>query len=163
VKGKLVLVMKKWWMIAAVFALALSLTSCSRRSSGSFANYGLSFCDGTMGQIDVYTVLVPGQPGNNKVVVIPAALSAPGDIVTITVASQATKLYKTLLAEVALEVDQQVVAGYLTDAELQQYDIIAITTYTPGVDFLSSNPAKDAICSLPLLGDGNSSLSQSGY
>jgi hypothetical protein len=159
VKGNLVSIMKKWWMIAAVFALALSLTSCSRRGSGSFANYGLSFCDGTMGQIDVYTILVPGQPGNNKIVIIPASLSAPGDIVTITVASQSTKLYKTLLSEVALEVDQQVVAGYLTDAELQQYDEIAITSYTPGVDFLSSNPAKDSICSLPLLGDGNSTLS----
>ncbi|MBY0370794.1 hypothetical protein K2X33_08910 [bacterium] len=144
--------MKKWWMIAAVFALALSLTSCSRR--GSSSNYGLNYCDGTMGQFDVYTVAVPNQPGTYKVVVDPISLSAAGDVVSITVVNQTSLAYKELVQQVVVYVNQRITAGYISEAELQNYNLIAITTYMPGVDFLGAQPAKDAICGLPLLGDG---------
>jgi len=144
--------MKKWWMIAMVFALALSLTSCSRR--GASANYGINYCDGTMGEFDIYTAAVAGQAGTYKVVVIPVSLSAAGDVVSITVVNQSSLAYKEMVQQVVVYVDQEITAGFLTEAELQTYDLIAITSYTPGTDFLSANPEKDAICGLPLLGDG---------
>ncbi len=152
--GRVVTMKKKWWMLAVVFALALSLTSCSRRGSGQFSNYGVNYCDGTLGQIDVYTVASGSQAGTFQVVLIPISLTAPGDVVTVTAVNQGTLAYKTLLQEVALNVNQEITAGYLTESELQNYDMIAITSYIGGVDFLSANPAKDAICGLPLVGDG---------
>lgn len=155
-KGKAVSIMKTWWIIAAVFVLALSLTSCSRLYPyGANSNYGINFCDGSIGEIDVYTVAVTGQPGVVKVVIIPASLAMPGEAATITVVNGSTLDYKTLLTQVSLQVDSQIVAGYLSQQELQMYDRIAITSYTPGVDFRNSSPARDAICGLPLLGDGN--------
>lgn len=152
-KGRMVSFMKKWWMIAVVFALALSLTSCARRP-GSLVNYGLNYCDGTMGQIDVYTVAVQGQPGTYKIILIPVALDQQGDVVSVTVVNQTTLSYKQIVEQVVLYNDQQVNAGYISEDELNTYDLIAITTFTPGVDFLAANPAKDAICGLPLIGDG---------
>lgn len=150
-KGFAVRKMNKWWMVAAVFALALSLTSCARRGT---ANYGLNYCDGTMGQFDVYTIR-DGAAGSYRVSIFPVALSAPGDVVTVTVVNQSTLAYKELVQQVVVNVDQEITAGYLTEAELQTYDVIAITSYAPGVDFLSANPEKDAICGLPLMGDGS--------
>lgn len=166
-KGKVITMMKKWWMIAAVLALALSLTSCSRRGTGQFSNYGINFCDYsglegqggiTMGSFDVYTIASTTQAGMFQVVVIPISLTLPGDVATITVIDQATMLYKTLLPEVALTANQEISAGFLTQAELNKYDLISITSYVPGVDFLQANPEKDTICGLPLVGDGVNGL-----
>lgn len=154
-KGIVVSFMKKWWVIAVVFALSLSLTSCARRRpTGLYSGYGINYCDGTMGQIDVYTSTVETQADTYKIILMPVALATPGDIVSVTVVNQSTLAYKTLLPQVVLNVDQQVNAGYLSGAELNQYDLIAITTFTPGMNFLEATPEKDAICGLPFPGDG---------
>lgn len=146
--------MKKWGMIAVVFALALSLTSCSSRARQNMA-YGINNeCTGTMGDIDVYTIPVQGQIGYYKIVIIPVTLSAPGDVATITAVNQSTLAYKTLSPEVVLNVDQEITAGFLSETELASFDLIAITSFVGGIDFLSANPAKDAICWMPLVGDG---------
>ncbi len=159
-KGKLVLMMKKWWMIAAVFALALSLTSCSRRLPyGANSNYGLFRCttatdpQNNMGTFDIYTVGAAGQPGIYKVVIIPASLALPGEIVTITAANQSTREHKVLSLDISMNIEQEVFAGYLSESELQLFDKIAISSYVPGVDVLNSNPPRSAVCHLPVLGE----------
>jgi hypothetical protein len=153
-KGRRISMMKKWWMIAVVFALALSLTSCGKRSAQNFSTYGINYCDGSMGSIDVYTVPVVGQPGTFKVVLIPVSLAAPGDVATVTVVNQSSLAYKTLVTQVVLNVEQEITAGVLSEQELNNYDLIAITSFVPGIDFLQANPEKDAICGLPLIGEG---------
>lgn len=142
---------RKWWIIAAIFALALSLTSCSRRG---FMNYGENLCNGTMGQIWVYTVSTPNHAGTYQIIVEPYSLAAPGDVATVTAVNRSTLAYKTILQEVVLNNGQQVTTGFLNQSELMNYDLIAITSYVPaGVDFLAANPAKDTICARPLVGD----------
>ncbi len=147
--------MKKWWMMAVVFALALSLTSCSSRSRQNFT-YGINReCAGTMGEIDIYTIPVQGQIGYYKIVIVPATLSAPGDVATITVVDQASLAYQELKRQVVLNVDQEITAGVLSEAELATYDLIAITSFVASPDsFLTANPEKDAICWIPRIGDG---------
>jgi hypothetical protein len=145
---------KKWWIIAVVFALALSLTSCSSRARQNLA-FGINDeCIGTMGEIDIYTIPVQGQLGYYKIVIIPATLTSPGDVATITAVNQSTLAYKTLSPEVVLNVDQEITAGFLSETELASFDLIAITSFVGGIDFLSANPAKDAICWTPKVGDG---------
>lgn len=134
---------------------AIALTSCSRNrnTQGLQANYGFGYCDGTLGSFDVYVIQSDAQPGLYEVSVIPVALNAPGDIVSITVANQQLA-YKEVVPQVVLFAEQEIFAGYLTETELLTYDILAITPYQPGVTFLEATPESDALCTLPLPGDG---------
>lgn len=150
---------KRWWILALVFTLALSLTSCSRGPSKDLQNgYGLGYCDGTIGSFDVY-VYKTASTGIYQVSVIPVSLDSPGDIVSITVANQGLA-YKELQTQVVLFQDREILAGTLTDTELETYEMLAITPYQPGVSFLEATPEKDAVCYLPLPGDGASSPQQ---
>lgn len=143
--------MKRWWIVALVFTLALSLTSCSRKSLIPQSGYGLGYCDGTLGSFDVY-VYPTSTSGIYQVSVIPVSLDAPGDIVSITVANQSLQ-YRELQTQVVVNQDMEILAGTLTDKELESYDILAITPYQPGVTFLEATPEKDAVCRLPLPGE----------
>jgi hypothetical protein len=57
--------------------------------------------------------------------------------------------------------DQQTIfAGYLTDFDLEQYNILHVTPYEPGVSYIQQNPQLDAMCDLPYPGDGTSEYYQ---
>ncbi len=156
---RLVSLMKKWWMIAVVFALAMSLTSCARRKpTGLLSTYGLSNCyqplgNILLGQFDIWTFPVSGQAGTYKIVVIPYAMDAEGDVIAIHVVNSSSLQYKPLVTETAAYVEQEIVAGYLSEAELNNYDRIVISSANPGTDFMNANPEKDVSCTLPLIGD----------
>jgi hypothetical protein len=143
--------MKRWWIVALVFTLALSLTSCSRKSLIPQSGYGLGYCDGTLGSFDVY-VYQTSTAGIYQVSIIPVQLDAPGDIVSVVVANQSLQ-YRELQTQVVVNNDMEILVGTLTDTELEAYDILAITPYQPGVTFLEATPEKDAVCRLPLPGD----------
>ena len=152
--GRIVSMTKRWWIVAVVFTLALSLTSCSRRQNlVPLAEYGFGFCDGTIGSFDVYVIKNRQDPNLFDISIIPVALNAPGDIVSITVANQ-NLAYRELVTQVVLFNDTEIRAGTLSTSELAQFDILAITPYQPGVTFLEVNSAQDALCDLPLPGDG---------
>lgn len=156
---RLVSVMKKWCMIAVVFALAMSLTSCARRKpDGLLSTYGLSNCyqplgSYALGQFDVWTFPVSGQSGTYKIVVIPYGMDAEGDVIAVHVVNSSTLQYKPLVTETSAYVDQEIVAGYLSEAELNSYDRIVISSADPSKDFMNANPEKDVSCTLPLIGD----------
>lgn len=146
--------MKRWWIIAVIFTLSLSLTSCSRsKTTLGAAEFGYGPCDGTLGAFDVYVIRNRQDPNLFDISVIPVALDAPGDIVTITVANQSLA-YRELVPQVSIFNDNEIRAGTLTEAELAQFDILAITPFQAGVTFLEGTADKDAICTLPLPGDG---------
>jgi len=147
--------MKRWWMVALVFALALSLTSCSRKSLVPQNGYGLGYCDGTLGSFDVY-VYPSSTSGLYQVSVIPVSLDAEGDIVTMATANSSDMSYKVLQTEVVVYSNQEILAGTLTDTELEHFDKFAISSYVPGVAWAEQQPEKDAICWLPLPGENGS-------
>lgn len=160
-KGK-VSNMKKWWMIAVVFALAMSLTSCSRRNNMSGnANFGWNFLCGTnqegennVGNYDIYVEKAQGRAGLNDVHIAVASLDTPGDTVEVwIVRSGNINDNKQILGSVTLMTGAEIYVGTVSDAELEQYDLLVLKTPTPGVPFLMSNPEKYAQCTLPRVGE----------
>ena len=156
-KGRVVLMMKRWWITALVFTLALSLTSCARKTLNVQAySYGQLPCDGSLGNFDAY--LIAGQNGATyngqyTLAIVPITLDAPGDIISVTI-TNSSLAYKTLIDQVVVNPSQEIDAGPLTDADLATYDILALTPYQAGVSFAAQSNEKDAICYMPQLGDG---------
>ncbi len=154
--GRIVVMMKRWWVLALVFTLALSLTSCTKKKSNLFgSDYGFGYCDGTMGNFDVYVIPSASNSGLFEVSIIPVQVAQEGDIVKVNVLNQGLP-YKELVSQVVLQTDQEIFAGFLTEQEINTYDTIAITPYDPNqalqTDFPYQNNEKDAICSLPMPG-----------
>jgi len=149
--------MKRWWITALVFTLALSLTSCAKKSLNIQAYaYGQLPCDGTLGNFDVY--LIAGQTGSTyngsyMLAIVPITLDDPGDIISVTI-TNSSLAYRTLIDQVVVNPSQEIDAGPLTDADINTYDILALTPYQAGVPFAGQENGKDAICYIPRLGDG---------
>ncbi len=148
---------KRWWLIALVFTLALSLTSCSKRLPQDLQSgpvYGFGYCDGSMGAFDVYVIPSQTDSSTYQLAIIPVSLDQPGDIVRIDLANSSPS-YKSEVSELVLQPNQEINAGYLTDSDLQSYNILSITPYDgSGATYLEQAGEKDAICNLPLPGDG---------
>lgn len=161
--------MKRWWVLALVFTLALSLTSCSKKKTNlQGSDYGFGYCDGTMGNFDVYVIPSTSNPGLYEVSIIPIQVASEGQVIKVNVLNQGLP-YKELVSKVTLITESEIFAGFLTESELNNYDTLAITPYDPNqelqADFTQQNNETDAICSLPLpgyntgdeLGDGSTS------
>lgn len=150
--------MKRWWITALVFTLALSLTSCAKKQLNiQDATFGERSCDGTLGNFDVY--LIASQSGGNfngtyQIAIVPVTLSSPGDIVSITLSNVGVTAYRTLIDQVVVNTDQEIDTGIISAADVQTYDVLAITPYQPGVPFPAQQNEKDTLCYLPQLGDG---------
>ena len=137
----------KYLMVLVIGTVITAGCSGKRTSS---APYGLSYCDGTIGSFDIYTV--PNSAGLYEVYVVPVNLAQPGDIVKITIANKSLS-YKELVPQVVAQNDQEIYAGVVSGNELQTYDIIAITPFESGTTFLQGNSQADAYCSVPVPGD----------
>jgi hypothetical protein len=144
--------MRRWWILALVFTLALSLTSCSSKTSNlQGANYGMTQCDGSLGSFDVY--LIAQNTGDFQLAIIPVSPSNPGDIVTVNVVDQQSMSYRTLEEQVVINADQEIDFP-ITAADAQNYDTLALTLFQPGVSFPDVQSQEDAFCYLPQIGDG---------
>ncbi len=153
-KQRIFSMMRKWWVIALVFTLALSLTSCSRRRATQNSLYGLSYCDGIYGSFDVYTIKNPSLPGTYLITIMPASVTNPGDIVAIAVANSSNFAYKPLVTETALNQEQEISGqGYLTDSELNNYDRIVLYQPNPQLTFLQQDGASAQTCYLAAPGE----------
>jgi len=153
--GKIARMMKTWWFLALLLTLALSLTSCSSRNRPyGYHSGGRSTCSGSIGTFSVYVEPSAGDANMYQVLIIPEQLSAPegGDVATVTIANSALG-YKTLVSNVVLDYGIEI-SAYITTAEWEAYDILAITEpYEPSVGFVDSESEKDAYCTLPGPGD----------
>ncbi len=163
--GRLVFIMKRWWITALVFTLALSLTSCAKKQLNvQDASYGEASCDGTLGNFDVYLIASQANgtySGTYQIAIVPVTLDAPGDIVMVTLSNAAVTAYRTLIEQVVVNTDQEVDSTIISAADVQTYDVLAITPYQPGVPFPAQQNQKDTICYLPQLGQGlNSQTAQ---
>jgi hypothetical protein len=156
-KGKFVKVMRKWWLTALVLTLALSLTSCAKRRLYNLnalnGAYGFTQCDGANWAFDVYMFRSQSQPGSYDLVIMPFTIDTPGDIASVTIGNQQLG-YKQLVSQVVLNDGQEINAGVLTSADVNNYPILAITAFDNTTNFVSSSPAKASYCELPLPGTG---------
>jgi hypothetical protein len=150
--------LKRWWKFALVITLALSLTSCGKKAPlQQQADYGFGYCDGSLGQFDVY--VIPLDAGQYQLSVIPVSVNS-GDIVSLTIANQQNLAYRPVANQVVVYPNQEINGGNLTDGDLMNYNILAITPYDPsGQPWTSQQAAYDAICNLPLPNDPT----QGGY
>lgn len=153
--GRFVLMLKRWWVLALVFTLALSLTSCSKKKSNQNLDvYGFDYCDGELGSFDVYTF--PNNDGTYDLSVIPVDVNA-GDVVQISLTNQGLT-YKDMIPQVALASEEEIYVGRLTESDLDNYDILAIVKPLDGnqqIEILPNREVEsDAICTIPLPEDG---------
>lgn len=153
--GKMVLVMKKWWLTVLVFTCALSLTSCSKKKSELLqSGPGYTQCAGSMGDFDIYVYPSEKTGGMYDVYVVPYQLSEAGDIASITVANS-SGAYKQLIPQVVLQPNQQIYCGQLTESEIDYYDLIDITSFDPTTNYAQANPEKYTTCRYNIQGDGS--------
>lgn len=149
--------MKRWWVLALVVTLALSLTSCSRRRS--LQTYqGYEECSGSLGSFDAYVIPARGNPGMYEVSLIPTSVT-PYDIARVVVLNQQLS-YRLMVDQVILQPEEQIFVGYLSEAEINQYDSIAIIPWDANqlnLTPIEQNNEKDTVCALPLPGNKNSS------
>jgi len=106
-KGKIVQMMHKWWTVALVLTLALSLTSCSskkRRLLTGGQGFGFGYCDGTLGSFDVYVIPSVGNPGLYAVSIIPVQPAQPGDIIRVAVANSSLA-HKVLVDQAVVQAE----------------------------------------------------------
>ena len=125
-RGRIVKMVKKWWIIALVFVLALTLTSCSKKNG--VTNQGvLSKCDNpNFAYIDM-TVEPSTQGGVYNVYAYPQAIN-PGSIVRIGI-DDASGNFRILTDQVALNPGVKSYVGQVTDADFSSFDQIAIQSY----------------------------------
>ena len=145
--------MKRWWVLAVLLTLALSLTSCSGPVLNNGSGWGSVTCSGSLGVFDVYLTPSKADPTLFEISIVPASVSSPGDIVTVTVANSQTLSYKTMVNQTVVNPDEEIFGGDITENDLQTFDEIAITSFDGSTNFLQANSEKDAICALPQPGD----------
>lgn len=147
-KGRLVLVVKKWWVAVLVLTLALSLTSCGKkkRTVQTALNYALAYVDGNLFSADLYVIR---HSANNNEVVLVGVSGTNGDIVTCAILNSQTLAYIVVEPQTVFQVNAEIVSRRLTDAQVLNHDVFACRPYTAG-DFLSGQVAADAVGTLPI-------------
>ena len=157
--GRFVLAnVKKWWLVALVFTLALSLTSCSRRSAEGFvADIGVGPCDSDDGsmQVDIFVRRSPAQANLFEVYAVPAYLSPDVEGQNFQFnAFNRSPAAKNLVPSVTLVTNQSYFLDYVSEDELVFYDELAITPEDPSTDFLNQETDFFVSCNFPVPGDG---------
>ena len=148
-KGRLVRMMKKWWIPVLVITLALSLTSCAKKRDRLLGNnYGFGYCDGALGSFDVYLIPVQGNNVSYELTIVPFDVLA-GSIVRIAIMNE-QMIFRQLISEVVINPNVEIQAGIITQADLEFYSVLAIRPSEPGTDFLGGTAVEDAVCNLPL-------------
>ncbi|MBI1861389.1 MAG: hypothetical protein HYR96_10775 [Deltaproteobacteria bacterium] len=143
--------MRMFGKAAAVgLILVLGLIGCTnKRFVGS--NYGLNYCDGSLGSFDIYTV--PNASGTYDVYVEPVKVNAPGDIVNIAISSANYDDPRTLSNTVVLQDGREIHAGVVSANELQDKEYIEIFSSEIGATYQPNRAQAEAVCVLPMPGD----------
>lgn len=150
-----VVILKRWWMVALVFTLALSLTSCS---SGQNNLYGGSAAYDCRGPKDSFLVELYPQTGNTYTLSLtPTGLSTEGVIAQIALIGDTINQLKTVYTTVTLHSGMPVEINVTLD-DLLNYSNVGVAHYNQNnPTALFPQMTAGAICQLPLPGDGNNS------
>lgn len=151
--GNFVFVVKKWWLLAVVFTLAMSLTSCSSKTKKQLQSGQLfSQCTGNYYSFDIYVLPDTSSGSSYMVAVVPQDVNEAGDQVTISFGST-NGTYQTKENDVALIPGQEIDIR-TTLYELQTYNILTVVPV-----FEQANPPagqriseKTTLCEIPVPG-----------
>ncbi|MFM8270472.1 MAG: hypothetical protein ACKN9V_09820 [Pseudomonadota bacterium] len=126
-KGKIRDTVNKWWVLVLVATLALSLTSCGKKSSSWLTSGNGSECDGELGYFGVSVVPVGRGTFEVRLVVFE---SDPNYPVTIAIADSNSQAHKVLASDLTLQPDTEYVLGSISQSELDSYDTFSVTPYS---------------------------------
>lgn len=148
-KGKIKETVNRWWVLALVATLALSLTSCGMKRS-SYLTSGGAECDGnesgkpSMGYFSVSTA-----PYGNDIAIYITVLepAVPGDQVSVVLLGDGT--VRELSGVHTLAAGSRFFAGTITQEEWQTFDTVSIEDALNGILWKDSNPEKITECALP--------------
>jgi len=134
---------KKWWVLALIAVLALSLTSCSKKKDPALQQ-GYTACDGEMGAYDVWVLPSTASARMYDVFVIPIDVFE-GDEVTIKVGTISPVSGRVLVPDVVVYNDIDIFAGTISENELFTYTVLEIQPFGNTANVVSS-------CELPIPG-----------
>ena len=146
-KGKIRETVNRWWVLALVATLALSLTSCGKKRSSWLTSGGLE-CQGTMGDFAVST-LAYGNQGLYQVRLVVFQPDQEFDEVSVTLVNSDTGAYRTLINGLALQSNQEMVVGLITQSELDNYDTLSVTPAFSSGTWAQQVADKATDCDLP--------------
>jgi len=117
---------KKWWILALVLTLALSLTSCSssKKNRGLLSGGGNTIaCDGTLGQFDV-TVSPTNTADLFILSIIPTQNVTSGDLVQVAIGNS-QNIFRTVVNSAVVFPGVEMTA-FITQNDLNSFNIVAI-------------------------------------
>ncbi len=145
-----IVMMKKWWILAVVLTLALSLTSCSGGSDTSLQGSAQT-CTGNQGTFDL--VLNSAGNGTYNLELDPEEVTQEGIITEIALVDSSGD-YKVVDQEESLFSGRPVNISNIAASDLQNFSYLVIANYNPQVKFLQmTNPE---FCTLPFGGNASS-------
>jgi hypothetical protein len=150
-----VAMMKRWWMVAVVFTLALSLTSCS--SGNSDYSGGAAAYDCTGPKDSFLVELYPGVGGAYDLVMTPTGLSTEGVIAQIALMGSTINQLQIKVNQTTLYTGLPVHISVTMDDLLNFSNVGVAHVNANNTTLLFPQMTAGAICELPLPGDGNSS------
>ncbi len=120
--------------------------------SEDLSSYGLVYCDGIYGSLDVYTIKNPSLPGTYLITIIPVSVTNLGAKVSIVVADSSNFALKLVASEAVLNVEEEILGhGYLTESELSNHDRIVF--YQPDLQLTEQDGSSVQSCYLAKPGE----------
>lgn len=154
-KGRLLVMVKKWWVLVLVMTLAMSLTSCGRKKNTNLlGSNGWTWCSGDMGDFFVITEVAAGRAGFYDVWVEVDAAAADGDLVSIAI-TQGGYYPQVKQSNVTVYSGAQIYLGQITENDLYSFDTVEIKGVpqnSGGVAYPYQQSAMTE-CDLPFIGD----------
>lgn len=156
-----VAIVKKFWILAVVLTLALSLTSCSSGNYSGSGGYASLMCSGPLDSFEVE--LDPNADGSYELVLTPTSLSKEGVIAEVALLGDSVQQedlvdpYITLSTGLPINIP-------LTLNDVMNYSNVAVAHYdinNPNTPFV--NLPAGAVCTIPAPGDGVQATGSQGY
>jgi len=157
---RVIIVVKKWWVLALVLTLALSLTSCSKKRNNGLLVQDQVACDGGLGEFNLFLLPAQGQVGMYDIFVVPYSV-VPLDLVTIAIGQDTGDFafpHQVLVKETTVQPDVEIYAGRISQGQLAQFDRFIIAQVFAGTTTFHDNyrqaqqQFRTAVCVLPLPG-----------
>jgi hypothetical protein len=112
--------------------------STAKEKALNWGIYGFTRCVGPFGTFDLYVTPVEGKGSRlYEVTIVPVTFDEKKGFADIVVANENLS-YKQLSSKVKLERDKEYSAGYLSESELRQYDVLSLAPHQNAYFLLAS-------------------------
>jgi hypothetical protein len=152
-KGKMKETVRKWWVLAIVATLALSLTSCGMKRTSLMSGGGVG-CDGDLGYFTIATYPLGGKKYEVRITAL--EVNDPGDIVDIALAIDQPADWDVLTKDPVALYPGKVFRYEIFDTDLDYFDTVMITSARQnGEIYPLGNSEKANACYLPVPGESD--------